>query len=123
MLPIPTDKWDEVIPEMRYLQMASALNMPVGSDTIEKCYAAHPEYFPEELERRRIWNSIPEEVKKACYNEDRELFDKAMEGFQREGLLALINNSEKQAEWDRRYKIYTDSVKHLDKKYFGPYGL
>jgi|GEM_PF-6625084 len=52
-----------------FVKMAAYFNMPIGLETFERALKDGPEYFPEEIEYRRKWDAIPQEVKDAYFAE------------------------------------------------------
>lgn len=52
-----------------FVQMAAMMDMPIGYDMYEKAITEYPEHFPEEVEYRRKWALIPQEVHDAYQKE------------------------------------------------------
>jgi len=52
-----------------FVKMAALTNMPIGYEMYEKAITEYPEHFPEEVEHRRKWDLIPQEVHDA-YNKE-----------------------------------------------------
>lgn len=119
--------WNNVPAEVWYLAIAKHYGIPVGSDTYNKIYK-YPEYFPEECERKRKWDSVPEHVKTMYQDEMSKLWmEEWMPSEPGEGLLARINNPEKLHKWEKecevKAKIIAQREKEIQDKYLKLYGL
>lgn len=54
---------------VQFVKMMAVSGQPIGLETYERALKEGPEYFPDEIEYRRKWALIPQEVKDA-YNAD-----------------------------------------------------
>lgn len=57
-----------------YIKGMAQMGHPIGYETLEKAINEYPEYFPEEVEHRRKWNAIPEEVKDKYFKSTSGIF-------------------------------------------------
>lgn len=46
-----------------FVKMMAMMDMPIGYEMYEKAITEHPEHFPEEVEYRRKWSLVPQELK------------------------------------------------------------
>jgi len=102
-------------PIVQYLYSTCLFKIPVGSKMIDDAILLHPEYFPDEVEYRRKWNLIPQEVHDLYLHEKNEL----NAGDKKEG--------EMFSEWIDRYIHRSEEMKSLEKqlhqKHYGKYGI
>ena len=101
----------------------------VGSDILEEALKHNPEVFPDIVERRKIWDSIPQGEKDAYFKEQNKLnfeyYDSAPHSGM--GIMRYINHAKEDYERDKwlmenRFK-YEKKCSELHEKYFGKYGL
>lgn len=115
--------------KIQYLYMKSFMNQPIGMSFYEECIEEHPEYFQEEIKRRDKWNSIPQEVKDAYYNELNAKEAEINEGIPHlgKGILYYCEHPDEYDEYDREYKKREPKRKKMRKKihdkYFEKYGV
>lgn len=100
----------------------------VTSSVYEEAIKNCPEYFTEELEYRRIYDSIPKEVHEAYLKECRELFNEWRETNPTRGLYYYLDHQDEYREYNERYKKYREEVekpreKEIWEKYYGKYNL
>lgn len=119
--------WNNAPAEVWHLAIAKHYGIPIGMDTYNKVYK-YPEYFPEECERKRKMDAVPEHVMKAYREEMHQLLNFQFGAPQQgEGLYALINDPEKMRKWkqecDAKAKIIAQREKEIHDKYLKPYGL
>jgi len=62
---------DNVPHGVLYIWAMGNIGQPIDTDTYNRAIANHPEYFPDEIEFRRRFDAIPEDIKK----EHSKLFD------------------------------------------------
>ena len=113
---------------VQYLYVASFMKQPVGGKTIDEAMEKHPEYFPDEVEHRRKWALIPQEVHdnywEEYWNIEKELFKDVPPS---EGLMAMCNNTEKYQIWSKAWNIANEKAKPLRKKlhekFYSKYGI
>jgi len=115
------------------VRMCSMMGIPIGLSLYEEALEKHPEYFPEEVEHLRKWNSVPEKLKDEHYEESRaidEKFDVAGPPLPNKGLMHMITNSEGQKELEvwRKYNADTYEEREKEKRdlynrYFNKFGL
>lgn len=101
----------------------------VGSDILEEALKYNPEVFPDIVERRNIWDSIPQEEKDAYFEELHKLDDGYYGSAPHSGmgLMWYIDHAKEDYERDKwfmenRFK-YEKKCSSLHEKYFGKYGL
>lgn len=119
--------WNNAPNEVWQLAIAKRYGIPIGMDTYNKTYK-YPKYFPEECERKRKLDSVPERIMKMYDAEMSELWASLWNTQEQgDGLLALINNPEKMRKWEEEYdareKIRTQREKEIHDKYLKAYGL
>jgi hypothetical protein len=88
----------------------------------------HPEYFPEEVERERRWNLIPQQVHDAYLKELSEFNEILWKDAPKSGgIFEMINNSEASKKyyefWDKAHPIQEAKEKELHKKYYSKYNI
>lgn len=111
------------------LQLAGAMNIPVGSSFYNEVITEYPEYFPVEAERKRKWDAIPQSVHDAHWKELQEFTDELWKDQPRHtgGIFGMMNNTPEyqkyEAARERLRPIEEAKEKELRKKYYGPYGL
>ena len=128
--------WEEIQkapPLVQQVQMCAMMNIPIGSSAYEEAIEKHPDYFPEEVEHRRKWASVPQEVKDAHDAEAKIIFNKYWEAappLGNHGLIAQIRDTEAKKQL-KAWQAYNDKTRPLQKKeeddlydrYFNEYGL
>jgi hypothetical protein len=50
---------------VQFVKMMAVMGQPIGLSVYERALKEGPEWFPEEIEERRKWASVPQEVKDA----------------------------------------------------------
>ena len=120
----------EDAPEIvKYLHIAAFYKIPVGSSLYEDAMEKHPEYFSEEIERKKKWEAIPQDVRDAyfkelCKTED-EVFDKLP--YAGMGILFYAQHP-KEADahsksWEKANKELNPIRRKIHDKYFAKYGI
>lgn len=128
-----------------FIKMMTAMGQPIGTSIYESAIKEHPEHFPEEVEYKRKWDAVPQEIKDKYFDnsfkfslteeqekEREELFGKCPHpDIQGCGIIERVTTyadrgkdfSENDA-WDSKW------IKHQHKKdidlyneLFNPYGL
>lgn len=61
--------------------MMGIMKQPIGSSTYDKAIKEHPEYFPDEIERIRKWELIPQKVHDKYWEEYWELDKEIMKEY------------------------------------------
>jgi len=102
---------------VQYLYIAGVTKQSVGSKIIDEGIEKYPEYFPDEVEYRRKWALVPQEVHDNYWKEywdiEKELFKDVPPN---EGLMAMCNNTEKYQTWNKMWNIANEKAKPLRKK-------
>jgi len=132
---------NNVPPLVLYVWGMSYDSIPVGTEAFEKAITEHPEYFKEEVEYRKRWDSVPEEIKEAYFNETsgldyvKEIIDEIGEPpypeYSRMGIIWWAQNVDKYPKeisandkWnDIYYKKLEVHNNKIYNKYFNEYGL
>lgn len=106
--------------EVIYLYLAAERGYPVGRTFYDMVVNKYPKYFKEQIEQRKIWDSIPNEEKQAYWDE----YFERLPLRSGPGLRALIENPDLVNEIPRRKEEDVLKVrKELHEKYFSKYGL
>lgn len=113
---------------VQFIWAAKISNTPIGYSTFEKAVEEHPQYFPEEIEYRKKWASIPQSVHDEYEKERKEIHLKCFELLpESKGISGWINDIEGYNEWSRIYdecsKKEEPLLKKLHKKYYSKYGI
>ena len=101
----------------------------VGSDILEEALKHNPEVFPDIVERRKIWDAIPQDEKDAYFKKQRELdfgyYDSAPHSGM--GIVWYARHPKEDKERDKWLTAYREEYEKkcslLHEKYFGKYGL
>lgn len=113
---------------VKFLYMMAIMKQPVGSKMIEEAIKDHPEYFPDELEHRRKWASIPQSVHDEYWEEwqklDKEVYKDLPPS---NGIIGWLDDREGYENWNKVRKRCYDAgqplFKALHQKYYGQYGI
>ena len=113
---------------IQYIYMASVSKIPIGASTVDEAIKKHPEYFPDEVEHRRKWDLIPEEVHQAYNKEMSEMMDKIYEDMpEQKGMFAWSKDPEGYKEWEDKFYECREKEKplskHIHEKYYSKYGI
>ena len=114
--------------KVQLLYTMAMAKQPVGMKMLEDAIADHPEYFPDELEHRRKWALIPQQVHDDFWKE-REILRTEMykEMPPSKGILGWINDPKGYEEWNIAYekcrKAEEPLAAALHKKFYGQYGI
>lgn len=126
-----------------FVKMMAMMDQPIGYEIWNKAITEYPEHFPEEVEHRRKWALIPQEVHDAYHKEspqwklekDEEILAKIgsppypeLEG---NGIIWYVTNCHLYPEelaandkWrDEYYKLSSEKEKVVYEKHYGKYGL
>lgn len=121
---LTTEEFDKAPTLVQFLHVAAISGIAIGSSIVNKAIADHPEYFKEELERKRKWDLVPNEVHSAYNKELSKMSQVVFHGFYRRGILRYDqSDTEYNEEYDKRWKKMKEISDELFKKYYGPYGL
>ncbi len=98
-----------------------------GSAQMNRMIEKYPEWFPEEVEHRRKWALVPEEVKDAHVKEWMVAYNEATGAIPAGGIMAHIMDSEYSRNWHQKYSEAMEKLKPIEKaiheKHYGKYGL
>lgn len=113
---------------VQFIFYMGLLKQPVCSDMLEAAIEDYPEYFPDEVECRKKWEAIPQEVHDAFWEEYRELESEVMKGApDSKGFLYWMENPEEANEWSKKRQELREKSKPLRKKlhekYYSKYGI
>lgn len=121
----------EMPPIVCFIKAAAVTKTPVGIAMFEKAITEYPEYFPEEVENRRKWALVPNEVI-ITHRHEVSLLDKEFrERLPKDqgGIFYWMDHPEEFAQWDKSWHTLREEMKieerelELHNKYFSIYGL
>lgn len=121
-------EFSEAPEKVQFLYAMSIIGQPVGNQMIEEAIKESPEYFPDELEHRRKWALIPQQVHDD-YWEEREILRTEMykEMPESKGILGWAKDQSGYNEWRAKYDECREKEKPLSlalhTKYYGQYGI
>jgi len=123
--------YDELIKAptvVQYIYMNSLQKIPIGYRTLNEGIENYPEYFPDEVEHRKKWKVVPQNVHDAYWKEREEIYNKVMKDVPKGyGLLWHIENPQEseivQSEQSKAFEKLKPLEKSLHEKYYGKYGL
>lgn len=111
------------------IEICAYLGKPIGPVLYNKIFNEYKEWFPEENEERRKWDSVPKEVKDKYYDELFDIQNELKKDLPNsgKGIWYWATHPKEHAEYDTAYsKIYPTlkkSEESLYNEYFGKYGL
>jgi hypothetical protein len=113
---------------VQYIYIMAMNKQPIGSYIYEDCIKKHPEYFLEEIEHRRKWNAIPQEVHDKYWEEYWELEKQIMKDvLPSKGVFGGINGQDGYEEWNKKWTEANEKGKPfrelLHKKFYSKYGI
>jgi len=124
-----TDKeFFEVPNKVQYIYMMGMMKQPIGSSTYEKAIKEHPEYFPDEVEHRKKWAAIPQEVHDKYWEEYWKIEEEVMKDVSpSKGIMGWIDDQEGYSEWNKKWTEANEKAKPLrealHKKFYSEYGI
>lgn len=124
-----TDKeFFEAPNKVQYIYMAAMMNQPIGSNIYEDAIKEHPEYFPDEVEYRRKWDAIPQDVHDKYWEEYWKLDKDVMKNVPpSKGIFGWIDDQEGYAEWNKKWTEANEKAKPLrealHKKFYSKYNI
>lgn len=113
---------------VQFLYTMAMAKQPVGMKMLEDAIEDYPQYFPDELEHRRKWALIPQQVHDD-YLKEMEILRTEMykEMPPSKGVLGWINDPKGYEEWNIAYekckKAEEPLVAALYEKFYGQYGI
>lgn len=113
---------------VQQIYIAAQTRGVIGGTTYERAIKEHPEYFPEEVERRRVWDAIPQSVHDAYWEEIWTLEKRVKVDMPpSKGMLYWIANPEEHEQWlregDKCAVILKPFIKDIHEKYYKGYGI
>ena len=113
---------------VQFLYTMAMAKQPVSSQMIEDAIKESPEYFPDELENRRKWALIPQQVHDDYWKERKILRAEMYKEIPpSKGILRWINDPKGYEEWSITYEKCSKAEKPfaaaLHKKFYGQYGI
>jgi hypothetical protein len=126
--PMTNKEFEEAPGLVQLIWMNSWGNIPMGVSTYLKAIADHPEYFPEEVEHQKKWDSIPQSVHDAYRAEWTERFKELNKDSPPQmGILYWFDHPEELKELrkfhDKVRPLEQKMEKELHEKYYSAYGL
>lgn len=116
--------------EIQYIYMCAHLKRkrPIGSRLIDESMEKYPEYFQDEIQATKNWNSIPESIhesyKAECIKIHKIIFKDLPPP---RGIFFQIEHPEEAANWHKLWnecrKKEIPFLKEIHKKYYSPFGL
>ena len=122
-----TDKeFFEVPNKVQYIYMMGMMKQPIGSSTYDKAIKEHPEYFPDEVEHRKKWAAIPQEVHDKYWEEYWKIEEEVMKDVSlSKGIMAWLDDQEGYSEWNKKWTEANEKAKPLrealHKKFYSEY--
>ena len=115
---------------VQYLYTMAMMNQPVGMEVLNEAMAESPEYFPDELERRRKWDLVPQSVHDEYWAEREKLKAEVYKDMPESlGIIAWASSENKDdynnwnAAWKKCYAIEKPMAEEIHKRYYGKYGI
>ena len=124
-----TDKqFLEAPARVQFIYTMAMAKQPVGSKMIKDAIKESPEYFPDELEHRRKWALIPQQVHDDYWKEREILRAEMYKGMPpSKGILGWIKDPKGYEEWSKKYdecrKAEEPLAAALHKRFYGQYGI
>ena len=124
-----TDKeFDNAPSKVQWLYMMFRSGQPIGISMFDECVKEYPEYFPDEVEYSRKWNSIPQSVHDEHNSERAIIHEKCYKGLpQSKGMYWLVNHPDEYEEWlvgyNKARKKEVAMLRVLHRKTYGKYGI
>lgn len=114
--------------KVQFIYMMGMMKHPIGSGIYEDAIKEHPDYFPDEVEHRRKWDAIPQEVHDSYWEEYWKLDKEVMKDVpQSKGIIGWIDDQEGYAEWNKKWTEANEKAKPLrkalHKKFYSEYGI
>ena len=114
--------------KIQWLYTMALAKQPIGSSTLENAIKEHPEYFPDELEHRRKYDLIPQQVHDDYWKEWRVLIDEMYKEMPpSKGILSCIDDPKGYKEWSIAYEKAKKKQEPLQKalhdKFYHQYGI
>lgn len=113
---------------VQMVYMAEHTGQMIGLSTYLHVIKQYPYYFPEEIERQRKWELIPDSVHEQYSRELNEFRSKLMKTLPpSKGVFYWSQHPDEFKEWEKAYEIVDKELaahKHmLEQKYYAPYGI
>jgi hypothetical protein len=128
MKKLTREEFLEAPTKVQFLYLMSMLNTPVGAKSFEDAIKESPEYFPDELEHRRKWALIPQQVHDDYWKErdvlHKEIFNDMPPS---KGIVYWVENPQDYTEWILLYKnlrqIEEPLAEAIHKNHYNQYGI
>ena len=109
---------------VQFIWACSINKRPIGMSLYDEAIEKHPEYFPEEVEHRRKWDLIPEEVHEAYRKEYWEMVNEIEKDLpEKTGLMGAVFNDEYHKEWSKLQPLIREKEKEIHNKHYKKYGI
>jgi hypothetical protein len=114
--------------KVQILCLTSDFKIPIGSKMLEEVIEENPEYFPDILEHRRRWETIPQEVHENYNKSEKEIYDLVFKDFpESKGIFGWIRDPEGFKTWceeyEKRWSLMAPLLKDLHNKLYSRYGI
>ncbi len=114
--------------KIQFLYKMGIAKHPVGRKILEDAIKENPEYFPDEIEHRRKWALIPQQVHDDYWKEMEILKTEMYKDMpESKGILGWIDDpkgyEEWSAKWSECYEKEQPLAKALHQKFYGRYGI
>lgn len=124
-----THKEFEAAPsKVAFLYISALLKQPVGGKMIDDAIKEYPEYFPDEIEHRKKWASVPEDVKEEYFSALSKMHEEVYKDMPpSKGIIGWIKDPKGYEEWNKAWQTFRPIEKQKEKeiheKYLTPHGI
>lgn len=113
---------------IKYIYLMALSKQAVGSKIIEDAISEYPEYFPDELEHRRKWALIPQQVHKEYWKERESLRTRIYKELPpSKGIIGWSKDPKGYKRWLEAYekcrKVEEPLAAALHKKFYNQYNI
>jgi len=127
MKPLTIEELSNAPGIVQLVYLSSINKTPIGISTYEQALKDYPEYFPQEVKRRKQWVDIPIELRNGYMRECSEHFQSVLGDLESKGILYYCDHPEEHKEFQRKLSTRLELLriveKHLWDKYFGDYDI
>lgn len=116
--------------KVKFLYTMAIIGQPVGSQMVEDAIKESPEYFPDELDRKRKWALIPQSVHDEYWSEREKMREEVYKDMPpSKGIIGWAMDEDRTGfeKWQEAYRKCREIEKPLaeaiHKKYYEKYGI